>query len=65
MKELKFSINDIKSKLTRSQMRDILGGSGDGGWKSCKNSLDCSNGYKCCITAAGVYKCMPPEDCAR
>jgi len=27
MKDSKFCINDIKSKLSRSQMRDILGGS--------------------------------------
>ncbi len=50
MKNLKFSLSNIEGKLTRQQMRNILGGSGPGSRVTCDTSVNensCINGRKC------------------
>ena len=68
MKNQKFSLSDIEGKLTRQQMRNILGGSGPGELggkpaKSCRTTADCSSGETCCKLASGEKKCLRIEDC--
>lgn len=50
MKNFKLSLSDIEGKLTRQQMRKILGGCGSGGHITCNTEIpetNCPDGYRC------------------
>ncbi len=50
MEKKKNVFGDIKSMLTRDQMKQIKGGSGGGG---CANDCPCPPGYTCMMMACG------------
>lgn len=63
MEQIKFSIDDIKCKLSRSQMRDILGGC-KGVGDTCSTTKDCPSGTKCCqAKQSNIYRCNEPKEC--
>lgn len=68
MENLKFNLNDLKNKLSRLQMRDVIGGynwaTGRLDWESsttCISNADCSRGTTCERAPYGSNRCMTPE----
>lgn len=60
----KLNLKDIKNAMSRNEMREVKGGSGDTGvtWKCCwagtNNCSQCA-GYGVCTSGAVIKKCGP------